>query len=236
MQNKLSWLACAAGMLSLAVAASAADTAAPAKAPATPASLAKPAAQPAPATFAKAATPASSTASATSAATASPATPATQATQASSAAATTPATQAVGAGGLADMLSKIEAETLVLKARERQLGVQVAILARQQEISARQDGTARATQAPPVAQPVVHAIEGIGANQYATLELDNGSRADVRAGDMLSNGMRVVAVQGGAVTVQTAGKKRIQLRAAAQAPSIAGLPLPRALPGVAGEP
>lgn len=230
MQNKLSWLACAAGMLSLAVAASAADTAAPAKAPATPASLAKPAAQPAPATFAKAATPASSTASATPAATASPA------TQASPAAATTPASQAVGAGGLADTLSKIEAETLVLKARERQLGVQVAILARQQEISARQDGPARATQAPPVAQPVVHAIEGIGANQYATLELDNGSRADVRAGDMLSNGMRVVAVQGGAVTVQTAGKKRIQLRAAAQAPSIAGLPLPRALPGVAGEP
>jgi type IV pilus biogenesis protein PilP len=142
---------------------------------------------------------------------------------------------------LSDTLGRIEAETMVLKARERQLGVQVAIIAKQNEIAARQEDTERAAKAQVGSNPVVHSIEGIGANQYATLELDNGSMADVRVGDTLSNGMRVVAVQGGGVTVQTAAKQRIRLKAAVNTPApfdpslpSSGVSLPRSFLGVKG--
>jgi type IV pilus biogenesis protein PilP len=146
-----------------------------------------------------------------------------------------------GVARLSDTLSRIEAETLVLRARERQLVVQAAIIAKQNEIAARQDDTERATKAHVGSNPVVHSIEGIGANQYATLELDNGSLADVRVGDALANGMRVLAVQGGGVTVQTADKKRVRLMAAVHAPApfdpslpVSGVSLPRSFPGGKG--
>lgn len=152
-----------------------------------------------------------------------------------------PAKPEEGVARLSDTLTRIEAETLVLRARERQLAVQVAIIAKQNEIAARQEDNERAAQAQVVGNPVVRSIEGIGANRYATLELSNGSLADVRVGDVLGNGMKVLTVQAGAVTVQTANKKRVRLMAAATTPApfdpnlpSPGVSLPRTFPGMKG--
>jgi type IV pilus biogenesis protein PilP len=140
-----------------------------------------------------------------------------------------------------DTLTRIEAETLVLKARERQLGVQAAIMTRQNEIAAKQDESERLVKANISGNPVVQSVEGIGANKYATLELDNGSEVDVRSGDVLANGMKIVAIQPNAVLVETAGKKRIRLNSAASAPApfnpafpSAGISLPPLFPGLKG--
>ncbi len=140
-----------------------------------------------------------------------------------------------------DTLTKIEAETLVLRARERQLAVQVAIMNKQSEIAAKQSESERITNAPVVGNPVVQSVEGIGANKYATLELANGNQIDVRAGDVIGNGMKVLSIQPNAVMVETANKKRIRLSSADSGPApfnpsfpTTGVSLPSLFPGVKG--
>lgn len=115
-----------------------------------------------------------------------------------------------------DSLTRIEAETLILKAREKQLEIQARILARQNEITARQTDTNRQTQAAPAGNPVIHSIEAIGGTTYATLQLDNGSMIDVKTGDVLPNGMKVVSIGPNDVVVQNAKKRRVRLATAAQ--------------------
>jgi type IV pilus biogenesis protein PilP len=108
-------------------------------------------------------------------------------------------------------LTRIEAETLLLKARERQLEVQSSIIAKQNEIAAKQALGVAISQPPVVGQPVVRAIEGLGKELYATLELSDGSMLDVQKGSVLPNGMRVLAVEPNAVLAQAPGKKRVRL-------------------------
>ncbi|QGZ42149.1 type IV pilus biogenesis protein PilP [Pseudoduganella flava] len=114
-------------------------------------------------------------------------------------------------------LTRIEAETLLLKARERQLEVQSSIIAKQNEIAAKQALGVAITQPPPVGQPVVRAIEGLGGRLYATLEMADGSMLDVQAGSELPTGMRIVAVEPNAVVAQMPGKKRVRLAGHTQA-------------------
>jgi type IV pilus biogenesis protein PilP len=132
----------------------------------------------------------------------------------------------------ADALTRIEAETLVLKARERQLAVQAAILTRQNEIAGKQDEGARLVSAPVSGNPVVQALEGIGADKFATLLFDTGRVLEVRNGDVLADGMRVVAVQSNGVIVETAKKKRIRLNMAGGAPAPFNPSLPRPAVGL----
>ncbi|GGZ01520.1 type IV pilus biogenesis protein PilP [Pseudoduganella plicata] len=108
-------------------------------------------------------------------------------------------------------LTRIEAETLLLKAREKQLEVQSSIIAKQNEIAAKQAMGVAISQPPVVGQPVVRAIEGLGKTLYATLEMSDGSQIDVQAGTVLPNGMRIVAVEPNAVLAQAPGKKRVRL-------------------------
>ena len=108
-------------------------------------------------------------------------------------------------------LTRIEAETLLLKAREKQLEVQSSIIAKQNEIAAKQAMGLAISQPPVVGQPVVRAIEGMGKALYATLELSDGSMLDVQTGSVLPNGMRILAVQPNAVLAQAPGKKRVRL-------------------------
>ena len=68
-------------------------------------------------------------------------------------------------------------------------------------------------------QPVIRAVEGIGAKMYATLEMDNGNLIDVQAGDLLANGMKVVAIAPGSVTVETAKRRRLRLSSAISLPA-----------------
>jgi type IV pilus biogenesis protein PilP len=121
-----------------------------------------------------------------------------------------------------DTLTRIEAETLVLKARERQLDVQSSILSKQNEIVAKQNmgnqlsqaiGSAASTSSASMPDPVVRAIEGIGRRMYATLQMGDGNLVDVQAGDTLSNGMRVVKISANEVVVMTKSRHQIHLAA-----------------------
>lgn len=138
-----------------------------------------------------------------------------------------------------DSLTQIEAETLLLKAREKQLDVQASIISKQNEIAARQNVSTRLTQPPVVGDPIVQAIEGLGKSMFATLQLSDGNIVDVQAGDTLSNGMRVLSIKSSEVVVQASDKRRIRLaaqtsRSMAFNPSYPtpalGLPLPMAGP------
>jgi type IV pilus biogenesis protein PilP len=107
-------------------------------------------------------------------------------------------------------LTRLEAETMLLKARERQLEVQASIVGKQNEIAAKQSMTAAMTQAEVVGDPMVRAIEGIGGRVYATLQMNDGSIVEVQRGDKLPGGMRIVSIGPGAVIAQ-AGERRIRL-------------------------
>ena len=50
---------------------------------------------------------------------------------------------------------------------------------------------------------------------YATLQFDNGALVDVKAGDRLQNGMKVISVQANEVIVETPNKQRIRLMTSA---------------------
>lgn len=138
-----------------------------------------------------------------------------------------------------DKLTQIEAETLLLKARERQLEVQANILTRQNEIAAKQNVGNALAQTAVVGDPVVHGVEGIGSAMFATLQLSDGNIVDVQVGDTLSNGMRVLSIAPSAVIVQK-GNRRIRLarhaavRQAAFNPNVPApgvvVPLPPAAP------
>jgi type IV pilus biogenesis protein PilP len=110
----------------------------------------------------------------------------------------------------ADALARIEAETLVLKARERQLTVQAQIAALQAEIASLRPMNARGRHAA-ASRPVIRGIDGIGRTVYATLMLEGGNVIEVKAGDVLPNGMRIVSVQANGVIVDTPNRGRIHL-------------------------
>ncbi|KAB8065242.1 type IV pilus biogenesis protein PilP [Janthinobacterium violaceinigrum] len=126
-------------------------------------------------------------------------------------------------------LTQLEAETTLLKARARKLDVQAQIATRQAEI-----GRLAAPVASAGANITVRAIEGIGTPLYATLQLDNGEMVDVKAGDVLANGVKVVSVTRDTVMVQRKRGKPFRLASAIaalrQAPPALALPLPAGLP------
>ncbi|MBJ7311954.1 type IV pilus biogenesis protein PilP [Rugamonas sp. CCM 8940] len=137
----------------------------------------------------------------------------------------------------ADRLTRIEAETLVLKAREKQLDVQVNIMSKQNDIVAKQQLNELMVQNAVMGDPVIRSIEGIGKTLYATLQLNNGTMVDAQVGEVLSNGMKVVSIRANEVIVQTGKKRRIRLAATVNTPATfnpnfpsAGVPLPPPLP------
>lgn len=142
-----------------------------------------------------------------------------------------------------DSLTQIEEETLVLKAREKQLEVQANIIGKQNEIAVRQSMGNLLIHSPAIGDPVVRAIEGVGKSTYATLQLSDGASVEAKSGDLLPNGMRVLTIGASEVIVQTRQKKRVRL--SAQTPASFGFnpyypspgvvpPLPASMPrGVA---
>ena len=124
----------------------------------------------------------------------------------------------------ADILTRIEAETLVLKAREKQLIVQGAIVAKQAEIASKQAEVNRLVRPGTLGDPTVLALEGIGGVFYATLQLENGSTLDVKAGDVMPNGMVVISIRGNEVIV-AADKRRIRLATGGAGSSVAASPV-----------
>lgn len=132
--------------------------------------------------------------------------------------AATTALYATGAGAesTSDILSRIEAETLVLKAREKQLEIQSNIVSKQNEIAVKQSMTTAITQPVVVGDPVIRAIEGMGGKMYATLQLSDGSVVDVQQGDVLSSGMKIVAISAREVVALSKDSRRVRLGSYAQ--------------------
>ncbi|MEN3291430.1 MAG: hypothetical protein V7642_683 [Burkholderiales bacterium] len=116
-----------------------------------------------------------------------------------------------------DALTRIEAETLLLKAREKQLEVQSNILTRENEIALKQGRGNALADLPTGEEPVVRGIEGLGATMYATLQLRDGRVLDVQAGDVVSDGMRIVSIRPNEVVVRTKRGKHVNLATAALA-------------------
>jgi type IV pilus biogenesis protein PilP len=125
----------------------------------------------------------------------------------------------VRAESASESLTRIEAETLVLKAREKQLDVQSSIVAKQNEILAKERMREQFTQNAAVGDPVIRSVEGIGKNVYAVLQMPDGSIVDVTAGDTLSNGMKIVSIKSNEVIVEKGKKGRARLATAYHAPS-----------------
>lgn len=109
----------------------------------------------------------------------------------------------------ADNLSRIEAETLILKAQEKQIQVRAQIADRESEIVSKQIASGHASRFAEA--PVVRGVEGIGNNLYASLYLENGSSVDVRSGETLSNGMKIVSIRANEVIVENRNKRRMRL-------------------------
>jgi type IV pilus biogenesis protein PilP len=130
----------------------------------------------------------------------------------------------------AERLGQIEGETLLLKARERQLDVQGSILMKQNQIASMQAATTALTHGPVANDPQVRSVEGVGRAVFATLQLGDGGVVEVQAGDMLPKGMQVVSIAPGNVIVRK-GKQRIRLAQAPQASAPSVPPLPPAVPG-----
>lgn len=130
---------------------------------------------------------------------------------------------------VSDSLTKIESETLILKAREKQLEAQSNVLAKQAEIAAKQNMSDLLANTAAAGRPVVRSIEGIGRTLYATVQLGDGNTVDVQAGDTLSNGMKIVSIRPNEVIAETTKKQRIRLAAASAVPAAqnpAGYPPP----------
>jgi type IV pilus biogenesis protein PilP len=124
---------------------------------------------------------------------------------------------AAHAESASESLTRIEAETMVLKAREKQLDVQSSIIAKQNDILARQHMREQLTQNAVVGDPVIRAVEGVGKHMYAALQLADGSVVDVTVGDTLSNGMKVVSIKANEVIVESGKRRRTRLATASHA-------------------
>ncbi|EGF32280.1 hypothetical protein IMCC9480_2654 [Oxalobacteraceae bacterium IMCC9480] len=111
----------------------------------------------------------------------------------------------------ADTLTRIDAETLVLKAQERQLVIKAKILQLQADLNNRQSSIDQTARPGAPGDPTVQSIEGIGNNVFATLLFENGSSIDVRTGDVLPNGMRVLSIKTNEVTVSADQRRSVRL-------------------------
>ena len=111
----------------------------------------------------------------------------------------------------AEKLTRIEAETAVLKATARQAEVQAQIASKHAEIANRRAEAQRNVPSSISEGPQLRGIEGMGDKLIATLELPHRGTVDVRAGDRLADGSRVLAVLPNAVELLTASRRRVRL-------------------------
>jgi len=93
---------------------------------------------------------------------------------------------------VAQTLMHLEEETLVLKARLKALDAQAQVTQRSSELN-------RLSAANERGDFYVRAVEGIGSTVYATLWSRDEGEFEVKAGDTLPNGFRIVSIGPGAV-------------------------------------
>jgi type IV pilus biogenesis protein PilP len=101
-------------------------------------------------------------------------------------------------------LTRLEGETVVLKAELKKLETQTQIAQRAAELNRLNGGGA-----PDDVR--VRAVEGLGGKLFATLESRSAGEFEVKVGDTLPNGMRIVAIKPNAVVAQLRSGARVQL-------------------------
>jgi type IV pilus biogenesis protein PilP len=101
-------------------------------------------------------------------------------------------------------LTRLEGETVVLKAELKKLETQTQIAQRSAELNRLNGGGT-----PDEVR--VRAVEGLGGKLFATLESRNAGEFEVKVGDTLPNGMRIVAIKPNAVVAQLRSGARVQL-------------------------
>lgn len=101
-------------------------------------------------------------------------------------------------------LTRLEGETVVLKAQLKKLETQTQIAQRSAELN-RLNGAG----APDDVR--VRAVEGLGSRLFATLESRSAGEFEVRVGDTLPNGMKIVSIKPNAVYAQVRGGAKVQL-------------------------
>jgi type IV pilus biogenesis protein PilP len=111
----------------------------------------------------------------------------------------------------AEKLTRIEAETAVLKARERAVEVEAQIAAKHVEIATKRAESERIGAAAMIQQPILRGIDGVGGRLYATLELPRRGTIDVTDGDTLSDGTRVISVHPREVILRMPNAQRLTL-------------------------
>lgn len=105
----------------------------------------------------------------------------------------------------ADELTRLQDETVVLQAKLKQLEAQQAVDARLQAL--------RGTAQPSLGNIRIVAVEGIGANRIATVRLSDGNEFEAAPGDTIVDGVRVTAIERGAVVVRLRNGRLMRLRA-----------------------
>lgn len=103
-----------------------------------------------------------------------------------------------------EALTRLEGETVVLKAELKKLETQTQIAQRTAELN-RLNGSGGPDEVR------VRAVEGLGTKLFATLESRNAGEFEVKAGDTLPNGMRIVSIKPNAVYAQVRGGAKVQL-------------------------
>lgn len=116
-------------------------------------------------------------------------------------------------------LTRLEGETVVLKAELKKLETQTQIAQRAAELNRLNGGGA-----PDEVR--VRAVEGLGSKLFATLQTRSAGEFEVKAGDTLPNGMKIVSIKPNAVFAQLRGGAKVQLPRVVSwdAPSYAGAP------------
>lgn len=134
------------------------------------------------------------------------------------------AAEAPAVRATADSLARIENDTLLLKAEERQMAVRLQLAAQRSDLAQRHAQARQLERPARAGDPTVVAVEGIGGRMHATLMMDNGSQLEAATGDVLPNGMTLLSVRAGEVVVGRGRKERIRLAHAAPAgaPAAAG--------------
>lgn len=101
-------------------------------------------------------------------------------------------------------LTRLEGETVVLKAELKKLETQTQIAQRSAELN-------RLNAGDTPDEVRVRAVEGLGNKLFATLESRNAGEFEVKVGDTLPNGMKIVSIKPNAVYAQTRGGGKVQL-------------------------
>jgi len=96
-------------------------------------------------------------------------------------------------------LTRLQSETVLLQA-------QLKMLQAKQQVMEHSASVSRLGGRPLFEQPVVTAVEGVGARSIATLRIGSGAEFEVQPGDTLPDGARVVEIMPHAVLIANRGR------------------------------